>query len=54
VLKIPTVDDWYCLIPAVLAFDSAGTSTGVILCGLVMIRGDFDAESSDDYTRRSQ
>jgi hypothetical protein len=25
----------------------------VILCGLVMIRGDFDAESSDDYTRRS-
>jgi hypothetical protein len=28
------------------------TSAGVILCGLAVIRGDFDAESSDDYTRR--
>jgi hypothetical protein len=29
------------------------TSAGVILCGLTVIRGDFDAEGSDDYTRRS-
>ena len=43
------------LIPTALTFDSAGSfqmRVGVILFGLAMIRGDFDAEGFNDYARQ--